>query len=127
MVRFSVQVLLASDTATGSGEPPPEDLQQLLPKLQQVFRYKQYQVLQQHRGQAPVGGVQRLSVPGDRTLEITPASVTGQTVRFQLRLQRGGVTEVTTSLQATHHVPAVIGGPRHGEGVLIASVVRTCP
>lgn len=126
MVRFSVQVLLASDTAAGPGEPPPEDLQQLLPKLQQVFRYKQYRVLQQHRGQTPVGGVQRLSVPGDRTLEITPTSVTGQTVRFQVHLQRGGVTEVTTSLQATHHVPAVIGGPRHGDGVLIV-VVKTVP
>ena len=126
MIRFSVQVLLASDTATGPGEPPPEDLQQLLPKLQQVFRYKQYQLVQQHRGQTPVGGVQRWPVPGDRTLEITPESVTGQTVRFQVRLQRGGVTEVTTSLQATHRVPAVIGGPRHGDGVLIV-VVRTIP
>jgi RNA polymerase sigma-70 factor (ECF subfamily) len=126
MIRFSVQVILASDTATGPGEPPPEELQQLLPKLQQVFRYKQYQVLQQHRGQTAVGGVQRWPVPGDRTLEITPESVTGQTVRFQVRLQRGSVTEVTTSLQATHRVPAVIGGPRHGEGVLIV-VVRTIP
>jgi RNA polymerase sigma-70 factor (ECF subfamily) len=126
LIRFSVQVLLASDTLTGPAEPTPEELQHLLPKLQQVFRYKQYQVVQQHRGQTPIGGVQRWPVPGDRTLEITPESVTGQTVRFQVRLQRGSVTEVTTSLQATHRIPAVIGGPRHGEGVLIV-VVRTLP
>jgi len=126
MIRFSVQILLASDTVTGPGEPLPEELQQLLPKLQQVFRYKQYQVLQQHRGQMLVGGVGRWPVPGDRTLQITPASVTGQTVRFQVSLQRGGVTEVTTSLQAAHLIPAVIGGPRHGDGVLIV-VVRTLP
>ena len=127
MSRFSVQVVLASDTASGPGEPPPpEELQQLLPKLQQVFRYKQYQVIQQYRGQAAVGGVQRWPVPGDRTLEVTPESVTGQSVRFQVRLQRGSVTEVTTSLQASHRVPAVIGGPRHGDGVLII-VVRTIP
>ena len=126
MIRFSVQVVLASDTASGPGEPPPEELQQLLPKLQQVFRYKQYQVLQHYRGQAPVGGVQRWPVPGDRTLEVTPESVTGQTVRFQVRLLRGSVSEVTTSLQANQRVPAVIGGPRHGEGVLII-VVRTIP
>jgi RNA polymerase sigma-70 factor (ECF subfamily) len=126
MIRFSVQVVLASDTATGGGGPPPEELQQLLPKLQQLFRYKLYQVLQQYQGQAPVGGVQRWPVPGERTLEITPESVTRQTVRFQVRLQRGGVTEVVTSLQSNPHVPAVIGGPRHGDGVLII-VVRTIP
>ncbi|MGH7340320.1 MAG: RNA polymerase sigma factor [Candidatus Rokuibacteriota bacterium] len=126
VIRFSAQVLLASDNAAAVGEPPPEDLQQLLPKLQQVFRYKQYQLMQQYRGQAALGGVQRWPVPGDRTLEITPESVTGQTVRYQVRLQRGPVTEVTTSLQATHRIPAVIGGPRHGDGVLIV-IVRTVP
>lgn len=126
IIRFSAQVLLASDNATRPEESPPEDLQHLLPKLQQVFRYKQYQVVQQHRGQVPLGGVQRWTVPGDRTLEITPQSVTGQTVRFQVRLQRGGVTEVVTSMQANQGIPAVIGGPRVGDGVLIV-VVRTIP
>lgn len=126
VIRFSAQVLLATDNQTGPEEAPPEDLQRLLPKLQQVFRYKQYQVVQQHRGQAPLGGSQRWTVPGDRTLEITPQSLTGQTVRFQVRLQKGGVTEVTTSIQANQGIPAVIGGPRVGEGVLIV-IVRTLP
>jgi RNA polymerase sigma-70 factor, ECF subfamily len=126
LVRFSVQVLLARDTGGAPGKRPPEELQQLIPKLQQLFRYKDYEVLHQYRGQAAVGGVQRWPVPGDRTLEITPESVTGSTARLQVRLQRGAVMEVSTSMQAAPGAPAVIGGPRHGEGVLII-VVRTIP
>ena len=130
VVRFSVQVLLASDTeatlVVGPPPAPPEELQQLIPKLHQLFRYKQYQVLHQYRGQAPVGGVQRWPVPGDRTLEIAPESVIGNLARLQVRLQRGSLIEVTTNMLATPGAPAVIGGPRHGEGVLII-VVRTTP
>jgi RNA polymerase sigma-70 factor (ECF subfamily) len=126
VVRFSVQVLLASDSATGSAGQPPEELQRLMPKLHQLFRYQRYEVLQQHRGQAAVGSVQRWAVPGDRTLEITPEGVTGNATRLQVRLQRGNVMEVTTSMQAAPGAPAVIGGPRHGAGVLIV-IVRTLP
>src|SRR5262245_27788036 len=126
LVRFSVQVLVASDAATEPLGRPPEELQQLIPKLRQLFRYQQYRLLQQYRGQAPVGGVQRWVVAGDRTLEITPESVTDNTARLQVRLQRGSVMEVTTSMQATPNAPALIGGPRHDGGVLIV-VVRTIP
>jgi hypothetical protein len=124
IMRFSVQVLLASEGPTGTWDRPPDELGQLIPKLHQLFRYKRYEVLQNVRGQAPVGGVQRWPVPGDRTLEIMPESVTGNTTRLQVRLLRGSVTELTTNLQATYGAPAVIGGPRHGDGVLIV-VVRT--
>jgi RNA polymerase sigma-70 factor (ECF subfamily) len=124
LVRFSVQVLVASDAATDAGQRPPEELQQLIPKLRQLFRYQQYRVLQQYRGQAPVGGVQRWPVPGDRTLEIAPEGVTDSAARLQVRLHRGGVVEVTMSMQANPGAPAVIGGPRHDGGVLIV-VVRT--
>jgi hypothetical protein len=76
------------------------------------------------RGQAPVGGVKRWPVPGDRMLEIAPEVVTGNAARLQVRLVRGNVMEVTASLQAAYGAPAVIGGPRHADGVLIV-VVRT--
>jgi RNA polymerase sigma-70 factor (ECF subfamily) len=124
MVRFSVQVLLASEVATGTAVVTPEELGQLMPKLHQLFRYKRYEVLQNVRGQAPVGGVKRWPVPGDRMLEIAPEVVTGNAARLQVRLVRGNVMEVTASLQAAYGAPAVIGGPRHADGVLIV-VVRT--
>jgi RNA polymerase sigma factor (sigma-70 family) len=126
-VRFGARVLRASDT------PPPvgsrivpgggdERLEQFMPRLHRLFRYKEYASLGRFRAEVPVGTTQRWSLPGDRTLELTPESVTGNTVRLRLRLQRGGASELTTSLQAASGAPAVIGGPRHDDGVLIIIV-----
>lgn len=126
IVRFSVQVLLASDTAAPAAVEPPEELQQLIPRLHQLFRYKQYQLLQQYRGQAPVGGVQRWPVAGERTLEISPERVAGNSARLEVRLQRGAMMEITTTMRVNPGIPVVIGGPRHGEGVLIV-ILRTTP
>lgn len=124
VVRFSAHVLLASDTAAaGGGATLPPELQQVLPKLQQLFRYKAYRLLQQHRGEAAVGGAQRWPVAGDRTLEIAPEGVTGNAARLRVRLSRGSVTEVTTNIQASPGAPAVIGGPRHEDGVLIIVIL----
>jgi RNA polymerase sigma-70 factor (ECF subfamily) len=119
IVRFSVQVLLASDTEAPSAAALPEDLRRLVPRLYQLFRYKQYQVLQQYQGQAPVGGVQRWPVPGERMLEISPDRVSGESARLEVRLQRGAVMELSMTMRVMPGAPVVIGGPRHGDGVLI--------
>jgi RNA polymerase sigma-70 factor, ECF subfamily len=125
IVRFTVQVLVANDALVTTQPVPPEELQQLLPKLQQLFRYRQYRVLQQYRGQAAVGGVQRWSIAGERWLEIAPEGIVGHLARLQVRLQRGNVIEVTTNMIASPGAPAVIGGPRLEDGVLIVVVTTT--
>jgi hypothetical protein len=43
-------------------------------------------------------------------------------VKMRARLLRGSVTEVTTTMQVARGNPAVIGGPRHADGVLIIVV-----
>ena len=126
IVRLTVQVLLASDAEAPSVAVMPEDLRHLIPKLQQLFRYKQYQLVQQYWGQAPVGGVQRWSVVGERTLEVSPERVAGNSARLEVRLQRGTMIELTTTMRVNPGAPVVMGGPRHGEGVLIV-ILRTGP
>jgi RNA polymerase sigma-70 factor (ECF subfamily) len=127
IVRFGTRVVLAGDAPPPPGihlAPPGPDarLDSFLPKLRQLFRYKEYTSLERHGAEVPVGSTQRWAVPGDRQLEVTPESVTGGTVRFQVRLTRGGRTELTTHIRAQEGNPAVIGGPRHGDGVLIIIV-----
>jgi len=127
VVRFGSRVLLASDAPPPSGQrlapaAPDERLDAFLPKLRQLFRYKEYTTLERYRAEVPVGTTQRWAVPGDRQLEITPEGVSGTTVRFRVRLSRGNRTEVTANIQTQSGNPAVIGGPRHGAGVLIIIV-----
>ncbi len=124
VVRFGTRIVLASDTPptdtpSRAPEPPDERLEAFLPKLRQLFRYNHYTSLERYRGEVKVGATQRWPVPGDRRLEITPQGVRKDTVTFNIRLIRGSVAEVATSIQAQSGNPAVIGGPRHDAGTLI--------
>lgn len=124
IVRFGTRIVLASDgpppNAPPKGpEPPDERLEAFLPKLRQLFRYKEYTSLERYRAEVPVGTTQKWPVPGDRRLEVTPQNVKGGAVSFNVRLIRGSLNEVSTNIQAQSNNPAVIGGPKHGSGTLI--------
>lgn len=118
VVRFGATVLLASEA--GAGSPLPADLQALVPRLRQTLRYREYTLIDRHQGAAAVGATQRWAVPGDRQLEVTPESA--EPVRLRVRLLRAGRAELNASIQSSPGHPAVIGGPRHGGGVLIIVV-----
>lgn len=126
IVRFGARVLLASDQppALGTQAPPAPDerLERFLPRLRQHFRYREYTSLERFRAEVPVGTTRQWPVPGERQLEVTPEAVTGGQVRLRLRLTRGGRDELRTHIVASPGHPAVIGGPRYGDGVLIIIV-----
>ena len=129
VVRFGARVLLATDAPPPSASlkltpdaTPDDRLQKFLPRLRQLTGYQQFTSLERYRAEVPIGSQERWSVPGDRTLEVTPESVSGDTVRMRVRLLRGTMTEVTTEIQAARGNPAVIGGPRHADGVLVIIV-----
>jgi len=125
MVRFGARVLLAADQPPPAGTPvlpPDERLERFLPRLRQLFRYREYSSLERFRAEVPVGSTQRWAVPGDRQLEVTPEAVKDGAVRLRVRLARSGTTELQTNIQAMRGNPAVLGGPRYGDGVLIIIV-----
>jgi RNA polymerase sigma-70 factor, ECF subfamily len=127
VVRFGARVLLGTDAPLPAGlQAAPaagdERMVAFIPKLRQLFRYREYASLERYRAEVPVGTLQTWLVPGDRRLELLPESVTGDTVRMRLKLVRGSMTELVTDIRAARGNPAVIGGPKHGEGVLIIIV-----
>jgi RNA polymerase sigma-70 factor (ECF subfamily) len=129
VVRFGARVMLATDTPPASTSlklapdtTPDDRLQKFLPRLRQLTGYREFTSLERYRAEVPIGSQQQWPVPGDRVLEVTPESVSGDTVRMRVRLLRGNLTEVTTNIQAARGNPAVIGGPRHAEGVLVIIV-----
>jgi RNA polymerase sigma-70 factor, ECF subfamily len=125
IVRFGARVLLATDKPSTStmlrvAPPEPDDrLRAFLPRLRQLTGYQEFTSLERYRAEVPIGSVQQWPVPGDRTLEVVPERVDGDTVYMRVRLQRGAVNEVTTNIQAARGNPAVIGGPRYADGVLV--------
>ncbi|MGH7354018.1 MAG: sigma-70 family RNA polymerase sigma factor, partial [Candidatus Rokuibacteriota bacterium] len=123
IVRFGARVLLASDVPSSLGTQPPgppdERLDRLMPKLRQLLGYREYASIERYRAEVPVGTVRRWPVPGDRELEVEPQTVSGETVRMRVRLVRVNVNEIVTNIQAARGNPAIIGGPRYGDGVLV--------
>ena len=127
VVRFGSRVLVGTDGPLPAGLKPvggegDERLTAFMPKLRQLFRYKEYASVARYRAEVPVGTLQTWAIPGDRTLEVLPESVSGDTVRMRMQLRRGNINEVVTNIQAARGNPAVIGGPRHETGVLIIIV-----
>jgi RNA polymerase sigma-70 factor, ECF subfamily len=127
VVRFGSRVLVASDGPLPAGLQPvggegDERLTAFMPKLRKLFRYTTYGSLARYRAEVPVGTPQSWAIPGGRTLELLPESVSGDTVRMRLRLSRGSMNEVVTDIQAARGNPAVIGGPRYESGVLVIIV-----
>ena len=147
MIRFGVRVLQASSpasppppaTAAVPGQrnlappsaapaPPPsaslegeldERLRLILPRLRTLFRYTEYTTLDRQRAEVALGTQQRFLLPGARQLEVTPDQLQGQSVRMRVRLLRRGEPELRMSIVAAPGAPAVLGGPAHGDGVLI--------
>jgi RNA polymerase sigma-70 factor (ECF subfamily) len=126
-VRFGVRVLQASNPAVPraggeSAEPEAEAdryMKRILPRLRTLFRYTDYTTLERHRAEVAVGTHQRFPIAGSRHLEVVPDQVEGKTVRLRVQLWRGDQAELRASIQAAPGAPAVLGGPPHGDGVLI--------
>ena len=105
--------------APGASAMEDERLKRIVPQLRTLFRYNEYTTLERHRVDGPLGTTQRFSIPGDRWLEVTPDEMQGRRVRMRVRLFKGDQPEMNASIIAAPGAPAVLGGPPHGNGVLI--------
>jgi RNA polymerase sigma-70 factor (ECF subfamily) len=125
-VHFGARILLATDATAdpalhrpAPSGPPDEYLDGIIAKLRTLFRYKQYMMLERYRAEVPLGVKKQWSVPGDRQLEVVPERIMDRAVKIRLRLARGSLTELNAHIQAQSGSPALIGGPRYNDGVLI--------
>ena len=96
-----------------------ERLRRILPQLKALFRYNDYTTLEHHRIDGPLGMPQRFSITGERWLEVTPDEMQGTRVRMRVRLFKGDRPEMSANIIAAPGAPALLGGPPHGNGVLI--------
>jgi hypothetical protein len=123
MIRFGIRVLQASSPERPTPVSPEaeadERLRKILPRLRTLFRYTDYTTLDRQRAEVPLGTQQRFALPGARQLEVTPDQLQGQLLRMRVRLLRGEQPELRTIMSVAPGAPAVLGGPPHGDGVLI--------
>ncbi len=142
MIRFGIRVLQASSPGPETGSPstpaggralappgaapqpapeaePDQYMKRILPQLRTLFRYSEYTTLDRQRADVTLGTQQRFEIPGERWLEVTPDQLQGNAVRMKVRLGKGEHAEMNANIMAAPGAPAVLGGPAHGNGVLI--------
>jgi hypothetical protein len=127
VVSVGARVVLASDGPPPAGtligpRPQNERVQTILPRLKQVFRYREYTWLDRYRAEVPMGTTQRWPVPGGRQLEVTPDGMADHAVRMRIRLAPGSAHQLPTTIQVASGQPAVLGGPPYANGVLIVII-----
>jgi hypothetical protein len=114
-VAIEIGVVVAS----GRGTSIDPSLSSLRPKLQSMFNYSSYKLLDRMNRTLAVGETGEFSLPGDRMMRITPVPAAGNKVRLAAQIMEGGKNLLTTTLGLSRGGMVLVGGPPHDGGVLI--------
>ena len=109
--------------ASNQGAGIDEKLGTLVKQLNEAFKYSKYDLVGNHGGDAQVGQAWKASLPGNRTLEVTPTAVADGQYKLQVRvLGPTGEPVMTSNVNLRPGGTVLIGGPPHPPGVLIIAL-----
>ena len=115
----SVSVEIGSVYASNEGSSMDPVLGNIRGKLQSMFNYSSYKLLDRKRRSLAVGETGAFELPGSRTMRVTPVSAQGNKVRLSVQMTEGAKNLLTTTLGLNRGGMALVGGPSHQAGVLI--------
>jgi hypothetical protein len=114
-VTVDIGVVIASHEGT-TIDPA---LSALKPKLQSMFPYSSYRMVDRMRKTLAVGETGEFSLPGNRSIQVTPAPPSGNRLRLDVQVLEGSRSLVTTTLGMSRGGMVIVGGPPYRNGVLI--------
>lgn len=114
-VTVDVGVVLASN----EGNVIDPSLAALRNKLQSMFNYTSYRLLERKRHTYPVGETANFQLPGGRRMRVTPVPADAKKVRLDVRITEDGRNVLTTTLVLSRGGMVLVGGPPYQSGVLI--------
>jgi hypothetical protein len=114
-VTIDIGVVVASNQGT-SIDPA---LSALRAKLQSVFNYSSYKMLDRMKRTLAVGETGDFALPGGRSMRVTPIPAPGNKVRLAMQLLEGGRNILTTTLGLSRGGMVLVGGPPYQSGVMI--------
>jgi hypothetical protein len=120
-VKIVVKTILASQDAA-SVDPR---ISELTRKLQSVFRYSSYRLISEDNMHLRIGETGTVSLPGDRTLKITPLRVTENRAELQLLIFKKESQIIKTRIQVLNHGSITVGGPEHRGGFLLFDIFNS--
>lgn len=109
-VTVDVGVVLASND--GSAIDPA--LSPIRGKLQSMFRYSSYRMLDRLRRTLAVGETGDFVLPGNRSMRVTPVPAPADKVRLAVQVMEGRKNLVTTTLGLSRGGMVLLAVPREG-------------
>jgi hypothetical protein len=94
-------------------------LSALKPKLQSMFPYSSYRMIDRMRKTLAVGETGEFSLPGNRTIRVTPAPPSRARIRLDVQVMEGARNLLTTTLGMSRGGMVIVAGPPYRSGVLI--------
>lgn len=117
-VDIVVKTILASQGA----EYLDPRLSDLVEELQSVFKYSSYRLLSEDSSNLGMGETREVSLPGKRTLKITPVQVTGDRIELQLGILKKEKNIFQTVVKLLNKSSLTVGGPEYEDGYLLFNV-----
>ncbi|SLM28094.1 conserved exported hypothetical protein [Desulfamplus magnetovallimortis] len=91
-------------------------------ELQSVFKYTSYRLISSRTLAMAEGSTGRVSLPGDRSLELIPKGVENNRIRFSIRILKNDKQVFTTEIQLRNNSTITIGGPDFKNGYLLFNI-----
>ena len=114
-VGIDIGVVLASN----EGKSMDPALSSLKDTLSSMFNYSSYRMVDRLKRTLAVGETGEFSLPGNRSMRVTPVPAKGDKVRLAVQILEGSRNLLTTTLGLTRGGMVLVGGPPYQRGVLI--------
>src|SRR5512134_3142833 len=115
----TVSVEIGSVYASNEGASMDPVLGNIRGKLQSMFNYTSYKLLDRKRRSLAVGETGEFELPGRRTMRVTPQPAQGNKVRLSVQITEGAKNLLNTTLGLSRGGMVLVGAPTHQSGVLI--------
>ncbi|MBF0468629.1 MAG: hypothetical protein HQK61_07060 [Desulfamplus sp.] len=109
--------------ATSDGHPHIDPgLNDLAHQLQSVFKYTSYRLLDSKEISIANNTTGSLSLPGSRVLQIIPGGMSGDRIKFAIRILKNRSQVFTTQILLKNGSSVTIGGPDFKNGYLLFNI-----
>ncbi len=116
-VKLTVQVIHASNNGAAV-DPALAKIKAQLSSL----KFSNYQLLETHPLSTKVGAKHAVALPGGRTMDLYPYGISGGSLEVLVTITDGTKRILDTTVRLPNNGTIVVGGPSHGDGVLIVAL-----
>ena len=97
-------------------------LSPIISELESVFKYTSYRLITSSDMTLGMNQTGRVSLPGKRTLTVTPMNAGRGRIPYQIRIMKKRKPVFQTKILLKNNSSVTIGGPQHKKGVLLFNI-----